>query len=115
MDISPVNNNTFKGTVVINNLKKNSSLYILTSKEMDKELVDKFQRLVCNGMVELKSPDDCLSLIKNYVKTVKTITRTKIRSLRYPSVDEIAVMHNSSKDKSNFDVPGYFSITHYLK
>lgn len=115
MNVSPVNNNTFKGTVIINNLRRNAAIKVTTNKEMDKQLTDKFQQVVCKGMTELKSPEDCLSLIKNYVKSVAAITGTKLVSLKYPSADAISVIHSSSKDKSHFDVPGYFAITHYLK
>lgn len=116
MNISPVNNNnTFKGNIIVNNLKKNTTLNIATSNEMDKLITDKFQQVVGQNSLALESPQKTLTQLKNYVKSIADITKTKLGSLKFPKEDELAVIYNSSKNKSQLDVPEYFSITHISK
>lgn len=116
MNISPVDNsNSFKGTLIVNNLKRNTSLSINTTKEMDKQLIDQFQKVVNNGKPVFSSPKECIRVLKDYVKSISAITKTKLVRVKYPAQDELALMYNATKTKSQIDVPEHFSITHIFK
>lgn len=116
MNISPVDNsNSFKGTLIVNNLKRNTSLSINTTKEMDKQLIDQFQNVIGNGNLAFCTSGKCMQQLKNYIKSIFTITETKPARIKYPAQDELAIMYCGSKTKYEVDVPGHFSITHIFK
>lgn len=110
MNISPINNynNSFKGTIHINNHKTGLEYSIITDRLMDNKITKSFSELIL-------CPDDYLNKVKKYVKDISQITNTNLKRLKYPKKDKLALNFNSIKDKTQLNIPGYFSITHNLK
>ena len=114
MNITPVDNsNTFKGTLVLNNLKKKSVETLLTNRQMDCQLQDTFQRLIIDGAKDFSSPKKCISNLKDYLKTISQITdKSLTKGYKFPSAKDVSIIFEDTKEKSQLDVPGFFSVTH---
>lgn len=117
MNILPVNNNqTFKGSIIVNNLKTNKVEKIITSRKADHQLKDTFDSILNNRMFVMKSQRECLTNLKNCVNKFSEIIGNNFgKDLKFPAAKDISVVYSFSKDISKLDVPGHFSIVHSTK
>ncbi len=114
MNITQIdNNNSFKGMLVFNNLRKNSISTLMTDKKMDWQLTDTFQRIIVDEAQNFSTPQKCIKNLKKYVSTISKITDISFtKGYKFPSSSDVSIIFKDSKEKSQLDVPGYFSITH---
>ncbi len=118
MNISPVGTNyqSFKGSIIVNNLKSNKIEKIVTDKKADKQLKETFDNIINNRMFVMKSQKECLANLKTCVNKFQEIIGGNFgKELKYPTTKDISVVYSSSKDISKLDVPSYFSIVHSTK
>ncbi len=118
MYISPVGSNyqSFKGAVIVNNLKKGTVEKLITDKKMDKELKESFEDILNNRMFVMRSKKECLTNLKNCIgKFGEIVGKDLGKDLKYPATKDISVAYSSAKDISKLDVPGYFSVVHSVK
>ena len=118
MNISPVGTNyqSFKGSIIVNNLKSNKIEKIVTDKKADKQLKETFDNIINNRMFVMRSQKECLANLKNCVgKFGEILGKDLGKDLKYPATKDISVVYSSAKDISKLDVPGYFSVVHSVK
>ena len=118
MNITPVGSNyqSFKGSVIINNLKKGKVEKLVTDKKMDKQLKESFDTIINDRMFVMRSQKECLANLKNCVgKFGEILGKDLGKDLKYPATKDISVVYSSAKDISKLDVPGYFSVVHSVK
>lgn len=118
MNISPIgyNNQGFRGSLIVNNLKNNKVESFVTDKKMDKCIRESFNSIISNHMFVMRSQKECLANLKECVSKFSEILGKNIgKDLKYPSSKKISVMYSSGKDISKLDVPEHFSIIHSVK
>lgn len=118
MNIAPIGNNyqSFKGSIIVNNLKAGKVEKLVTNKKMDKQLKDTFNNIINDRMFVMKSQKECLTNLKSCVNKFQEIVGENFaKDFKYPVPKDISVLYSSNKDISKLDVPGYFSVIHSVK
>ncbi len=115
MSIPAVQNNqtSFKGNVIIKNLKTKSVEKFITDTQTDKKIADSFEKVINDRIFTMRSSEDCLKRLKNYIDTFTEITGIKIKNkLDYPSAKNFNAEYKSEGNKLEIHVPEHFNISH---
>lgn len=115
MNVSKIQNNqtTFNGNLLVKNIKTGTIEKFITDAKADKEIADSFEKVVNNRLFVLPNSEDCLAKLKKCIDSLFDAAKIKPENkLEYPKAKDVNINYISNKNKSEIDVPGYFSITH---
>ena len=88
MNITPIgyNNQGFKGSLIVNNLKNKKIETFMTDKKMDKHIRESFNNIISEHMFVMRSQKECLTNLKECVSKFSEILGKNIgKDLKYPS------------------------------